>query len=101
MGKIKFIILSFIFLTLMTSCQTVKDKTDSIVKKENQKLSKFIGKPIGNLKIELGNPDEDFKNEKGNIVFVYNSKKYGIPCERRFEIDSSSIVIGFVSNGCF
>ena len=101
MGKIKFIILSFIFLTLMTSCQTVKDKTDSIVKKENKKLSKFIGKPSGNLKIELGNPDEDFKNEKGNIVFVYNSKKYGIPCERRFEIDSSSIVIGFVSNGCF
>ena len=101
MHKIKFIILSFLFLTLMTGCQTVKNKTDAIVKKENQKLSKFIGKPSGNLQIELGNPDEDFKNEKGNIVFVYNSKKYGIPCERRFEIDSSSNVIGFVSNGCF
>ena len=101
MHKIKFIILSFVLLTLMTGCQTVKDKTDAIVKKENQKLSKFIGKPSSDLQIELGNPDEDFKNEKGNIVFVYNSKKYGIPCERRFEIDSSSIVIGFVSNGCF
>ena len=101
MHKIKFIILSFVLLTLMTGCQTVKDKTDAIVKKENQKLSKFIGKSSSDLQIELGNPDEDFKNEKGNIVFIYNSKKYGIPCERRFEIDSSSIVIGFVSNGCF
>ena len=51
--------------------------------------------------MNLGKPDEDFKNEKGNLQFVYNTKKYGIPCERRFEINSSSIVIGFVSNGCF
>jgi len=49
----------------------------------------------------LGKPSEDFRNEKGNLVFVYNSKKYGIPCERRFEINSDLIVIGFVSNGCF
>ena len=38
---------------------------------------------------------------KGNLEFVYNSKKYLVPCERRFEIDANSIVIGFVSNGCF
>ena len=43
----------------------------------------------------------DFKNLKGNLEFVYNTKKYGIPCERRFEINSENIVIGFVSNGCF
>ena len=43
----------------------------------------------------------NFRNDKGNLVFVYNTKKYGIPCERRFEIDPNSIVIGFVSNGCF
>ena len=49
----------------------------------------------------MGEPDEDFKNEKGNLVLVYNTKKYGIPCERRFEIDTKLIVIGFVSNGCF
>ena len=101
MHKIKFTILSFVFLTFMTGCQTVKDKTDAIVKKENQKLSKFIGKSSSDLKIDLGNPDEDFKNDKGNLVFVYNTKKYGIPCERRFEIDSNSVVIGFISNGCF
>ena len=40
-------------------------------------------------------------NEKGNLELIYNSKKYGIVCERRFEVDSNSMVIGFVSNGCF
>ncbi len=101
MHKIKFTILSFVFLTFMTGCQTVKDKTDAIVKKENQKLSKFIGKSSNELQMQLGKPDEDFKNSKGNLEFVYNTKKYLIPCERRFEINSKNIVIGFVSNGCF
>ena len=86
---------------LVSGCQTIKDKTDKIVEKENTKLSQFIGKSSSNLQIELGKPDEDFKNDKGNLEFVYNSKKYGILCERRFELDSNSIVIGFVSNGCF
>ena len=88
-------------LTLIGSCQTIKQKTDAIIEKENIKLSQYIGKTSSNLQMNLGKPDEDFKNEKGNLEFVYNTKKYGIPCERRFEIDSSSIVIGFVSNGCF
>ena len=86
---------------MIYGCQTIKQKTDAIVEKENQKLSKFIGKSSSDLQIELGKFDEDFRNEKGNLIFVYNTKKYGIPCERRFEIDSSSIVIGFISNGCF
>ena len=41
------------------------------------------------------------KNENGNIELVYKTKKYGIPCERKFEVNSRSIVIGFVSIGCF
>ena len=82
-------------------CQAIKEKTDKVVEKENQKLSEYIGKNSNNLKINLGKPDEDFKNEEGNTIFVYQSKKYGIPCERNFEIDSNSIVVGFVSKGCF
>ena len=101
MKKLKIIFVSFLLLMLVTSCQTIKQKTDVIVEKENNKLSKYIGKTSNNLQIDLGKPDEDFKNEKGNLELVYNTKKYGIPCERRFEIDSDSIVIGFVSNGCF
>ena len=101
MDKLKLIVLSLILVTLISGCKTIKQKTDEIVEKENQKLGKFIGKSFNDLQIDLGKPDEDFKNEKGNLVIVYNTKKYGIPCERRFEIDSKSTVIGFVSNGCF
>ena len=101
MGNIKFIFISLLLLTLFTGCQTIKDKTDAIVEKENDMLSEYIGKTLSNLQIDLGKPDEDFKNEKGNLEIVYNTKKYGIVCERRFEVDSNSIVIGFVSNGCF
>ena len=64
-------------------------------------LSKYIGRTSSELKKELGNPDEDYKNDKGNFELLYKTKKYGIPCERKFEIDENSIVIGFVSNGCF
>ena len=96
------ILIKLIFLLIfLTSCQTIKEKTDAIVEKENEKLSKYIGKTSNDLQIGLGTPDEDFKNEKGNLEFVYNTKKYGIPCERRFEIDTNTIVIGFISNGCF
>ena len=96
------IVIKIIFLLIfLTSCQTIKQKTDAIVEKENSKLSQYIGKTISNLQMDLGKPDEDFKNDKGNLELVYNTKKYGIVCERRFEVNSESIVIGFVSNGCF
>ena len=101
MQKLKFILLSLLFLTLVSGCQTIKQKTDAIVEKENAKLSQYIGKTSNYLQIDLGQPDEDFKNEKGNLELVYNTKKYGILCERRFEVDSNFMVIGFVSNGCF
>ena len=96
-----FLIKVIFLLIFLASCETIKKKTDAIVEKENNKLSQYIGNTSGNLQMDLGKPDEDFKNEKGNLEFVYNTKKYGISCERRFEINSSLIVIGFVSNGCF
>ena len=101
MLKSKNIISLLLIFVFFSGCQTIKDKTDAIVEKENAKLSEYIGKTSSNLQMELGKPDEDFKNDKGNLELVYNTKKYGILCERRFEVDSSSIVIGFVSNGCF
>ena len=101
MQNLKLIFFSLILIILTTGCQTIKQKTDAIVEKENEKLSKFIGNSSSVLQTQLGKPNEQFKNEKGNSVFVYNTKKYGIPCERRFEINSENIVVGFVSNGCF
>ena len=101
MQKLNLFFLTFILFLMASGCQTIKNKTDSLVEKENEKLSKYISKPASVLQMDLGKPDEDFKNAKGNFEFIYNTKKYGIPCERRFEINSESIVIGFVSNGCF
>ena len=97
----KLFFITSVLILMISGCQTIKEKTDAIVEKENEKLSKYIGKPLSNLQMDLGKPDEDFKNEKGNLEVVYNTKKYGILCERRFEIDSNSVVVGFVSNGCF
>jgi len=101
MSKLKLFFISLLLLILISGCQTIKDKTDKIVNKENEQLSQYIGKNLNNLQMDLGKPDEDFKNERGNLEFVYNTKKYGILCERRFEVDSNLIVIGFISNGCF
>ena len=98
MQKLKILLITFV---LLAGCQTIKEKTNKIVEKENEKLSKYISKPASILQMDLGKPDEDFTNSKGNYEFVYNTKKYGIPCERRFEINPDNIVIGFVSNGCF
>ena len=95
------LVLFLLIFNFLIGCQTVKEKTDEIVKKENEKLSKFIGKPVSNLKSELGVSDEDFLNENGNKVMIYNTRKYAIRCEREFEIDGNEIVIGFVSKGCF
>ncbi len=101
MQKLILFLVIIVLFVMSTGCQTIKEKTDAIVEKENQKLSKYIGKSSSVLQMDLGKPDEDFKNEKGNLEFVYNTKKYGILCERRFEINSNAVVVGFVSNGCF
>ena len=101
MRNFKLIVLLLSCLLMVTACQTVQEKTDKIVEQENKRLGKYIGQLSSELKIDLGNPDEDFKNEKGNQVLVYKTKKYGISCERKFEVDTNSVVIGFSSKGCF
>ena len=49
MKEIKIIFISFVFVILLTGCKTVKQKTDALIEKENQKLSKFIGKSSDEL----------------------------------------------------
>ena len=95
------VLVCFLFLTKLTSCQTVKDKTDEIVKKENEKLSQFIGQPLSKLKIEMGMPTLETISESGTKILIYKTKKYGIPCERKFEINARKMVTGFTSKGCF
>ena len=95
------IILIFIFtFILLSGCQTIKKKSDEVAEKENEKYGQFVGKEVNELKMELGSPSEDYVNELGNETLVYKTKKYGIPCERKFEINTSGIIIGFSSSGC-
>ena len=101
MKKINLIVIIFISVFILSGCQTVKNKTNAVIEKENENLSRYIGKSSNELKLDLGKPNEDFKNEKGNFVLVYKTKKYGISCERKFEVNTNTIVIGFISNGCF
>ena len=95
----KFIFIISLFF--LSNCNAIKNKTDEIVKKENEKLTQFIGKPLSELKISMGIPDEEEKSNTGSRIFIYKTKKYGISCERKFEINSNEMVTGFVSKGCF
>ena len=94
-----FLIIVFISIFLF-GCQTIKEKSDAVVDKENKKYGKLVGKEISDLKIELGNPTEDYVNEQGNRIFLYKTKKYGIPCERKFEVNKNNIIVSFASSGC-
>ena len=86
---------------LLYGCQTVSDKSQEAIKKENDKLSKFIQQPELELKIGMGEPDNIVYDDKGSKFFVYTKKKYNITCERKFEIDQNKMIVGFTSKGCF
>ena len=100
MANFKFLKI-FFFIFFLTGCQTVKQTTDDIIKKENAKLSEFIGKSKSELKIAMGEPESVNKNDINNSIFIYKSKKYGISCERKFEISSNNKIVGFTSKNCF
>ena len=91
--------ITFLFVT--SGCQTIENKSQSAIKKENEKLSKFIQQPESELKIVMGEPDSIIKDDKGSTFLVYTKKKYNITCERKFEIDQNKMIVGFTSKGCF
>ena len=99
--KIIHTLLLIIFLFLFSGCQTVETKSQRAIKKENEKLSKFLQQPESELKIVMGEPNNIVQSDKGTKFFVYTKKKYNITCERKFEIDQNKMVIGFTSKGCF
>ena len=89
-----------IFL-LIANCQTIEKKSQSAIKKENEKLSKFLQQPESELKIVMGEPNEIIHDNKGSKFFVYTKKKYSITCERKFEIDQNKMIISVSTRGCF
>ena len=85
--KIIYTYLVVVVLFILTGCQTIENKSQSALKKENEKLSKFLQQPESELKIVMGEPDSIIKTDKGTTLLVYTKKKYNITCERKFEID--------------
>tara|TARA_B100000029_G_C16946642_1_gene730908 strand:- start:130 stop:432 length:303 start_codon:yes stop_codon:yes gene_type:complete len=99
--KIYQILLLVVFLFSLNSCQTIENKSQSAIKKENEKLSKFLQQPESELKIVMGEPNEITHDDKGSKFFIYTKKKYNITCVRKFEIDQNNMIVGFASKGCF
>ena len=99
--KIIYTIFLITLLFVISGCQTIEKKSQSALKKENEKLSKFLQQPESELKIVMGEPDSIIKDDKGSTFFVYTKKKYNITCERKFEIDQNKMIVGFTSKGCF
>ena len=101
MKKFKNVFCLLLVLILFSGCQTIKKKSDEVAERENEKFGLFVGKQVNEMKLELGAPTEDLIiNEAGNEVLVYKTKKYGIPCERKFEVNSNGTIVGFSSSGC-
>ena len=86
---------------MFSSCQTVDNKSQKAIKKENEKLSKFLQQPESELKIVMGEPDEITYDDNGSKLFIYISKKYNITCKREFEINENKMVVAFSHKGCF
>ena len=100
MKKLKNVFCLFLVLILFSGCQTIKKKSDEVAERANEKFGLFVGKNVNEMRMELGSPKEDYIAENGNEILVYKTKKYGIPCERKFEVNSSGVIVAFSSSGC-
>ena len=93
--------ISILLASFLLSCQTIENKAEKIGKKEIKEINKFLQQPESELKIEMGEPDEIANDEKGSKFYIYKKKKYGITCEKKFEIDENNMIVGVSSRGCF
>ena len=93
--------LTVLLVFFLFGCQTIENKADKIGKKQIKEISKFLQQPESELKIEMGKPDEILYDEKRSKFYLYKKKKYGITCEKKFEIDINNMIVGVSSRGCF
>jgi len=101
MKKIYELFILAMVLSSFLGCQTIGTKVDKATQKEEQELSKWIGKTELEITSSLGKPDRiDFGNSRSRY-YVYLSQKLKIKCERKFEINQNNIVLGFSSKNCF
>ena len=99
--KLKLYIFSVAALITLTACQTVTNKIDQSTELEKKELSKWLNKSEEDLKSFYGQPDKVEFLKTRNRNYVYFTEKYKIKCERKFEVNSKNIVVGFSSKNCF
>ena len=101
MKRFFFTILYTLFLIFLASCETVTNKIDQTTELEKKELSKWLNKSEEDLKSFYGQPDKVEFLKTRNRNYVYFTEKYKIKCERKFEVNSKNIVVGFSSKNCF
>ena len=76
---IKKILIITLLIPLINGCQTVQDKTNNIVEKEEKYLEKFIHKKIEKVIKEFGEPTQYLPPDpnSGGGKLIYNKKKIG------------------------
>ena len=100
---IKKIAIITLMIPFVYGCQTVQNKTNNLVEKEEKYLEKFIHKKIEKVIQEFGKPTQYLSPDpdSGGGKLIYHTKKLGIKCVRTFEVDESERIVGFSSKGCF
>ena len=93
-------LISFFSIVILSGCQAVKKKSEKIIKKEDDMLSKFLGRSTEELKNDMGQPSETLYTDNGNKALVYKTTKYTVLCERKFEVSNANTIIKYSSNGC-
>ncbi len=101
MNKYKFIFFILIIFSTISACQTVSKKIDEKTVLEQKELSKWLNKSESELKIFYGQPDKVEFLDTRNRNYVYETKKFNIKCERKFELNPKNKIIGFSSKNCF
>ena len=101
MQKFLKVILFTLLIVSLAGCQTVSKKIDDTTAKEEKELSKWLNKPEEDLKSFYGQPDKVEFLKTRNRNYIYITEKYKIKCERKFEVNSRNIVVGFSSKNCF
>ena len=81
--------------------------TGSIAAYKSCEFIRLLKKQECHVQVVMTNSAQDFIGKlslaslSGNEVLIYKTKKYGMPCERRFEVNPSGTIIAFSSSGCF
>ena len=101
MKNIKVLFFLITVLLALNGCQTVTTKIDKTTEQEQKELSQWLNKSESDLKSFFGQPDKVNFLKTGNRNYIYITEKYKIKCERKFEINSGNMIIGFSSKNCF